>query len=48
MSLHTESNNRSGFNVKAVNPVKVKMIGESRMKNEDVDLEIPARTLHSE
>ncbi|MEM4090225.1 MAG: hypothetical protein QXQ46_05680 [Thermoplasmatales archaeon] len=45
MSLHTEPNNRSGFNVKLANPMKVKMIGESRMKNEDIDSEIPARML---
>ncbi|MEM3771576.1 MAG: transposase [Candidatus Micrarchaeia archaeon] len=45
MSLHTESNNESGFNVKLANPLKIKMITGSMMKNDNVDSEILAKLL---
>ena len=34
-----------GFNVKLANPLKIKLIAESRMKNDDVDSEILAKLL---
>ena len=36
-----------GFSVKLANPLKIKLIAESRMKNDDVDSEILAKLLRN-
>ena len=37
-----------GFDVKLANPLKIKLIAESRMKNDDVDSEILAKLLRND
>ncbi len=37
-----------GFNVKLANPLKIKLIAESRMKNDDIDSEILAKLLRND
>ena len=37
-----------GFSVKLANPLKIKLIAESRMKNDDVDSEILAKLLKND
>ena len=37
-----------GFSVKLANPLKIKLIAESRMKNGDVDSEILAKLLRND
>ena len=37
-----------GFDMKPANPLKIKLIAESRMKNDDVDSEILAKLLRND